>query len=125
MPVRRTQHLLVLNFNRPYTETVDDAAEMVRAIESAARLPVTGLISNTHLLQETTPQIVIEGVRMAEEAAMRLRLPVVAAVADGETARGLDLHNLPCPLLVLRRRIRTPFEATRRGRRVGPPFVLN
>lgn len=125
MPVGRTQHLLVLNFNRPYTETVDDAVEMVRAIESAARLPVTGLISNTHLLQETTPQIVIEGIRMAEEAAMRMRLPVVAAVADGETSRGLDLDSLPCPLLVLRRRIRTPFEATRRGLRIGPPLVLN
>ena len=123
--LERTQHLLVLNFHRPYTETVDDAVEMVRGIEAAARLPVTGLVSNTHLIMETTPEIVLDGLRMAEETARRLLLPVIAAVADERTARGLAGRDLSCPLLVLERHIKPPFEAARPRRTVGPLFVLN
>ena len=121
----RTEHLVVLNFFRPYTETVAEAVEMVGAIEAAARLPVTGLISNTHLMSETTPEIVLNGLAMAEETAGRLRVPVLAAVADKATARGLAEAALPCPLLVLKRVIRPPFEGSRQQRKVGPLFVLN
>jgi hypothetical protein len=54
-----------------------------------------------------------------------LSLPIVAAVADEATARGLAEDALPCPLLVLKRVIRPPFEGTRQQRKVGPLFVLN
>jgi CobQ/CobB/MinD/ParA nucleotide binding domain len=121
----RTEHLVVLNFFRPYTETVAEAVEMVRAIEAAARLPVTGLVSNNHLMSETTPEIVLDGLEMAEETAGRLCLPIVAAVADETTASGLAGCGLPCPLLVLKRVIRPPFEGSRQLRKVGPLFVLN
>ena len=120
-----TELLVVLNFSRPYTETVREAVEMVRAIEGAARLRATGLISNTHLLSETTPEMVREGLAMAEETAGELRLPVVAAVADEKTARSLSATALPCPVLALERLIKPPFEGTRRQRKVGPLFVLN
>jgi hypothetical protein len=121
----RTEHLVVVNFFRPYTETVDEAVGMVRAIEAAARLSVTGLVSNTHLMSETTPEIVMDGLGMAEEAGRRLRVPVVAAAADETTARALAGRALGCPLLVLKRMIKPPFEGTRRQRKVGPLFVLN
>jgi hypothetical protein len=123
--VENTHNLLVLNFKRPYTETVDAAVEMVRAIETAGRLPVTGLVSNTHLLGETTPEIVLEGLRLAEETAKRVSLPVVAAGVDERTARALAGRELACPLIVLKRRITTPFEPTRQPRRVGRLFMLN
>ncbi len=119
-----TEHLVVLNFSRPYTANVGEAVEMVRAIERAARLPVTGLISNTHLLSETTPEVVLDGLAMATQTAGRLRVPLVAAAAEGTTARGLAGRTLPCPLLVLTRVIKPPFEGTRQQRKVGPLFVL-
>jgi hypothetical protein len=125
MAAERTHHLLVLNFRRPYTETVDDAVEMVRAIEAAGRLPVNGLISNTHLLAETTPEVVLGGLRLAEETARRVGLPVIATGVDEKTARALDGRDLACPLIVLTRRITTPFEPTRQPRRVGRLFMLN
>jgi hypothetical protein len=121
----KTHHLLVLNFRRPYTETVDDAVEMVRAIEQAGRLPVTGLVSNTHLLAETTPEIVLEGLRLAEEAAKRVGVPVVAVGVDAKTEAALAGRDLGRPLVVLTRRITTPFEQPRRWRRVGPLFAMN
>ena len=120
-----TEHLVVLNFSRPYTATVDEAVEMVRALESAARLPVTGVISNTHLLSETTPDLVLDGLATATQTAERLGVPLVAAAAEGTTARALAKRTLPCRLLVLTRLIKPPFEGTRRQRKVGPLFVLN
>jgi energy-coupling factor transporter ATP-binding protein EcfA2 len=125
MPAEEAEHLHVLNFNRPYTGSVDDAVEMIRTIESAARLPVTGLVSNTHLLGESTPEIVLEGLRLAQETARRVGRPVLAVAADEDTARRLTAHELPCPLLVLRRMIRTPFELPRRPRPVGRLFTLS
>ena len=52
---------------------------MVREIEAAARLPVTGLISNTHLMGETTPEIVRRGLPTGRARPRpRLGVPVVA-----------------------------------------------
>jgi hypothetical protein len=121
----KTRHLLVLNFKRPYTETVDDAVAMVREIEAAGRLPVTGLISNTHLLSETTPEIVLEGLRLAEQTAKKVDLPLVAIGVDVKTAEALGDRDLECPLIVLTRRITTPFEPTKQPRRTGRLFMLN
>jgi hypothetical protein len=76
-------------------------------------------------MSETTPEIVLDGLKMAEETAGRLCLPILAAVADETTARSLAEGALPCPLLVLKRVIRPPFEGSRQQRKVGPLFVLN
>ncbi|MBI4915511.1 MAG: hypothetical protein HY825_06655 [Acidobacteria bacterium] len=125
IPVAETDHLLVLNFRRPYTETEDDAVVMARATEAAARIPLTGLISNTHLLGETTPEIVVEGYERAREVGSRLGLPVVAVGADEATRPLLDESTLGCLVLELTRLIRPPFEQSRFRPRVGPLFALN
>ena len=51
----------VLNANRPETRTVDSALEYMRAIEAECRQKVTGIINNTHLCAETTPEEIIKG----------------------------------------------------------------
>lgn len=124
IPREETDHLLVLNFRRPFTETVDTAVAMVREIEAAARLPVTGLISNTHLMGETTPAIVLDGYRLARETARRLGLPVVAVTVDEATGAQMAGEELSCPLFMLRRIIRPPFDQTRAQRTTGPLFAL-
>ena len=98
---------------------------MVRAIEAAARLPVTGLVSNTHLMGETTADVVLEGYRMALEAAAELDLPLLAVTVDEATAQAISEAELDCPLLVLRRLVLPPFEQTREQRTSGPLFVVN
>ena len=42
---------------------------LVREIEAVGRLPVSGVISNTHLMDETTPAIVLDGYDRAVETA--------------------------------------------------------
>ncbi len=78
VPVGETELLVVLNFRRPSTTSVDEAVAMVRAIEAASRLAVSGLISNTHLLGETTAEVVRRGLTLARETADRLGVPATS-----------------------------------------------
>jgi len=125
MPRDETRCLAVLNFRRPSTPDPSGAVAMVRDIEAAARVRITGLVSNTHLLRETTPEIVLDGHRMAVEASRVLGIPVVAVTAVDEVVSGLRGEILDCPLVVLRRVVLTPFEQQPQTRASGPLFVVN
>lgn len=61
--------LLVLNRHRPFTTTAEQAVQLARGIEAAARLRFAGIVSNTHLMEHTTDKDVRAGLAMAQEAA--------------------------------------------------------
>jgi hypothetical protein len=125
VPPDDTHCLVVVNFRRPGTTSPREAVAMVRAIERVARVPVTGLVSNTHLMLETRPEVVLEGYRMTVEAARQLELPVVAVTATEDTAGRIDEAELACPLFPLRRLVLPPFEQSFKKRTSGPLFVVN
>jgi hypothetical protein len=79
-----TDVLFVVNGNRPFAETPSDIIRMLRDVETAARVPVTGLVANTHLIDETTPDIISTGVELASEVSRQTGLPLrfVAATAN-------------------------------------------
>ena len=123
VPHDETECLLVLNFRRPSTPDPEHAAAMVRQIEAVGRLPVTGLVSNTHLLGETTLEILVDGLDRARETGERLGIPVVAAAAAPDLADALR-PTAGCPVLTLRRIVAPPFAQPER-RTVGPLFAVN
>jgi len=125
VPLVESDCLVVLNFKRPSTTNPTEAVAMVRAIETVARVPVTGLVSNTHLMAETTTDVVLEGYRMAQETAAELDLPVVAVAVGSETVDDISEAELDSPLLVLRRIVLPPFEQPYHQRTSGPLFVVN
>jgi hypothetical protein len=125
IPEGETETLVVLNFRRPFSDGADDAVVMIRAIEAAARRRIDGIVSNTHLLEETSPAIVIEGFRSASDVASRLGLAVVAVAIDERTAGALPSGAIEAPLLVLHRVVMPPFAIDRPTRRSGPVFLLN
>ena len=107
-----TDLLFVVNANRPFAEDLPSLRQMLHAIQAAARLAVTGLVANTHLMDETTPQIVREGIRVAREleaatgiplrfCAMQRRLTEAFGGPQG-TAEAL-------PILAIERHIVAPF----------------
>jgi hypothetical protein len=57
----------VINSRRPFTSTPEGCLEMQHAIEESSRLKVTGLLVNSHLIEHTTAQTVLEGWRLALE----------------------------------------------------------
>ena len=62
-----TETLAVLNFSRFETRDIVSAAAHVGAIEKVTGLAVTGVVNNTHLLRETTAEIVLYGHALSAE----------------------------------------------------------
>jgi len=123
VPHRETECLLVLNFRRPSTPDPDAAVEMVRKIEAVGRLPVAGLISNTHLMDETDLEVVLDGLEYAQQTGDSLGIPVVAVAAAEDLAEELRART-DRPMVALRRIVVPPFELPKQ-RTTGPLFVVN
>ena len=125
VPVDDTECLLVLNFRRPSTPDPERALEMIREIEAVGRLPVTGLISNTHLMDETTPEVIMGGYQMARETSRIAGIDLKAVTAAGAVASEIDATAVDCPIISLRRIVQPPFAQSPERRTTGPLFVVN
>jgi len=125
VPLDDTDCLLVLNFRRPSTPDPEAAARMIREIEAVGRVPVTGLISNTHLMDETTAEVVLEGYRLALETARLVGVPLTAVTVNGGLAADVEAEDLECPVITMRRIVRPPFAQDPERRTTGPLFVVN
>ena len=102
--------LLVLNANRPFTADLTQSLKMIREIEASSRLKFTGIISNTHLMDATTPETVMQGVALSEEVSQSTGVPIVCVAATKNIARALDPSGLKHPLLILNRSLLKPWE---------------
>jgi len=104
---RPYEMLQVVNERRPFTETADGVEKIMREIEEASRLEVTGLVSNAHLMNETTTEIILRGLDLCRRVGDRTKKAVEFATAprrmEGENALvesgasflWLDRHMLP------------------------------
>lgn len=102
--------LIVLNGRRPFTSDVEGSIRMKEEIEASARLKFTGIISNTHLMDDTTPETVLEGLQLAREVSKRTGLPVHFVSALSDIASELDPRNIDLPVLCLDRALVKPWE---------------
>ena len=73
---------MVINANRPQTARAEEVLAYQEGIERFSRLRVTGLINNTHLLRETTPEDILRGDALVGEVQARTGLPVVCTVIE-------------------------------------------
>jgi hypothetical protein len=67
---------LVVNASRPLTATPEACLEIMREIETASRQRFTGIIHNTHLAVETTPETVLAARPYAAEISKQTKLPI-------------------------------------------------
>jgi len=99
------QVIAVINISRPMTAEVKDIVEHVREMGR-----VDALLNNTHLADETTPEVVQEGARVVAEAARHLGLPVVATAAVTSIAEEIgDVDCMGNPVRVLTRYMQKAF----------------
>lgn len=69
--------LFVFNACRPLTPDADSALEVMREIEWAGKIPFTGIINNSNIGEETTPETVLSSVEKANELSEKTGIPVV------------------------------------------------
>ena len=84
----------VVNFRRYETLTVENARAHVEAIQGELDMRVTGLVNNTHLLRETTPDIIREGWEKARALSGQMGIPLLftcypASLVSSESLSGI------------------------------------
>lgn len=106
-----TDVLFVVNARRPFAETLDAVVTMLHEVEVAARLQITGLVSNTHLMEETTAEVIEEGIDLARRLQDLTAIPLrFCAVLDRLLTRPeISAAVGDLPVLPLIRRITPPF----------------
>ena len=67
---------MVVNANREFTTTAQDAIRYIREIEGSSRLKITGLVSNTHLLWDTSTEDILKGYRLTKEIEELSEIPL-------------------------------------------------
>ncbi|MBQ6544672.1 MAG: hypothetical protein IJL72_02930 [Lachnospiraceae bacterium] len=73
---------LVVNRFRPLTRSADDVLQVMREIEEAGHLAFTGVIDNSNLGAETSPEDVLGSAGFAEAVAEKTGLPLVLTSVD-------------------------------------------
>ena len=102
--------LLVLNGNRPFTADLAGCLKMLSEIETASRLRFTGIISNTHLMDSTTPQTITDGLKLARDVSAATGLPIVMVTAERRIMAQMTDDELGVPVLELDRMLLKPWE---------------
>ena len=82
--------LMVVNAYRPLTRDAASTLEVMREIERACGIPFTGIVNNSNLGAETTPEDVLKTVRYADEISDITGLPVVVTCAQCRVAAELE-----------------------------------
>lgn len=102
--VREHEFLLVVNAYRPQTQGSDGVLRHLHAIEATVGLKLTGLISNTHALRDTTTQDVLNGYELAKQVSGRSGLPIryISAIPEALAGLpdGLEGERLPIRMML-------------------------
>ncbi len=100
----------VINTRRGMTDTPDKILEMIKIIEYSANVNVTKLVNNSNLLEETTPEIILEGNRIISKVSEKLGIPIGITAGMQEVINQLDSRQLSgSELLPLTKQIHLPW----------------
>jgi energy-coupling factor transporter ATP-binding protein EcfA2 len=81
----------VLNASRPYNSDVPHTIKELQRIESISGLKVNGLISNTHMLDETTAEIIENGITIAREISTTLGIVFIGVMVEDTIAAEIQI----------------------------------
>lgn len=102
-----SHHWLVVNPYRPFNQTAEATVEMAERIAARARLPITGMIANPHLINETTPEVIREGLAKVREVT---RYPLVYLSVMEEFYVPGAFDDLGVPVMVIGKQMKQPWE---------------
>lgn len=67
---------MVVNANREFTTNANDVIKYIREIEASSKLSVTGLVSNTHMLWDTSEEDIAKGISLVEDVSRKTGIPI-------------------------------------------------
>jgi len=76
------QMLFVINKFRPLTSDAISTLEVMAEIESACKMKFTGIVNNSNIGEDTTPELVMESMAYADEVSKIANIPVVYTTVD-------------------------------------------
>lgn len=102
--------LMVLNSRRPQTADLAGCLKTMARIENTAGMKFTGLVSNSHMIDETTQEIIVEGYDLVTSVGQETGLPVTFISITEKLIGGIDINLVDCPVLPLTRSMLKPWE---------------
>jgi len=102
--------LMVINSRRPQTSDVKRCISTMQRIEVTAGLKFSGLISNSHMIDETDADVIFEGYQLSREVSRVSGLPLVFVSAKSDALEKMNLLKFDCPILPLTRSMLKPWE---------------
>lgn len=100
-------HWLVVNPYRPFNDSAEATIDMAEKIAERARLPITGMIANPHLINETTTEVIRQGLARVRQI---VRYPLVCLAVMEEFYSGGAFDDEAVPVMVIRKQMKQPWE---------------
>ncbi|MBF0200901.1 MAG: cobalamin biosynthesis protein CbiA [Desulfamplus sp.] len=105
----RVNMIQVINPFRPFTDTVEGCLKILGEIETASKLKVTGLVSNSHLMEHTSAHDIYRGYELAEAISRRTGIKIEFVTAHIGLIPKLDISRFNCPVLPIQRELAFPW----------------
>ncbi len=110
--------LIVLNANRPFTDTPGRCVRMMEDIERACRLRITGIVGNTHLMDDTDWGVILQGESMVREVSRLTGRLVRFVTVDEALFDEAPRTGIESAVLVMSRHMLPPWVAATAQRSV-------
>jgi hypothetical protein len=94
--------IYITNASRPFNFDVTSCTRELKRIENTSGLKITALVSNTHMLDETTPEIIQRGIEITDEISSNLGIPFLGVMVEEKIAQNLTIPD-DIELFVMRR----------------------
>jgi hypothetical protein len=102
--------LQVINPLRPFTDNLAGCLRMKDEIEKASRMPISGIIGNANLIDDTTADVIYKGYDFVAQVSQESGLPLEFITVSTQLEDKIDRKYFACPLLVLHRQLVPPWK---------------
>jgi hypothetical protein len=108
---KKEVHMLqVINPFRPFTANVKGCIKIKEEIEKTSKLKITGVASNSNLIDETTPEHIYKGYDLLKDVSSATGLEMKFITAGSHLISQLELDRFTCPVLKIDRKLNFPWK---------------
>ncbi len=99
---RKYNLFFVFNKNRPFTKDLNSSLKIYREIQESCGIDFTGIVNNTHLLECTTLDTLVQGIPLARELSQKTGVPLAFHCAFSKVlnnAEPQEIQSIQEPIL--------------------------